>query len=203
MLVYLLRNLKVFLVGLTRPGLHPLETSKLNLRVRITDLDYNLHMNNARYLEAFEMGRFDLMTKMGAAVVSFRDGLAPVVATAHVVYRTSLSPFQAYTVQTRVAGWDEKYFYIEQDMVSNGNKVVHATALMKATFLKKGKTLPPMDFLKAINVEAPLPLQIPEYILKLVEGETPQYEAMRSRRDAATLATSNNNHNNNAKKQVR
>lgn len=65
MLIYLLRNAYHFAAGLWRPALSIRQTGIVRLRVRPFDLDYNLHQNNARFLEAFEMGRFDMLVRSG------------------------------------------------------------------------------------------------------------------------------------------
>ena len=192
MFVYLLRNLKHFVIALRRPGLQPLETARLRLRVRITDLDYNLHMNNARYLESLEIGRFDQMTRMGLAQAAFREGLTPVVTTVQVIYRASLKPFQSYEVRTRVAGWDDKFFYVEQDIVCPNR--MYTSALVKAAFLKNGKTLPPQQILERINLSSLSSPPLSTYMVTLTEGLAQQYTDMKAReevrRHKATSTTS-------------
>jgi acyl-ACP thioesterase len=62
-LLHTLRNLKVFVAAKSKSPLRPTDEGILDLKVRITDLDFNWHMNNARYVEAFEMGRADLVVR--------------------------------------------------------------------------------------------------------------------------------------------
>lgn len=44
-----------------------LKEKKLSFRVGPTDIDYNLHLNNAKYLSFMDLGRFDLTFKSGLA----------------------------------------------------------------------------------------------------------------------------------------
>ena len=41
------------------------DVGRMRLRVRIADLDYNMHMNNSKFVEAFEMGRLDFICRNG------------------------------------------------------------------------------------------------------------------------------------------
>ena len=65
MFLYLLRNLFHAANAVRRPAMKLSDIGTVQLRVRPVDLDYNLHQNNARYLEAFEMGRFDMIVRCG------------------------------------------------------------------------------------------------------------------------------------------
>lgn len=51
--------------ALRRPPLEPFEESVLRLRVLPNDLDYNLHVNNGRYLMLMDLGRLDLVVRLG------------------------------------------------------------------------------------------------------------------------------------------
>jgi len=179
MLLYLLRNIKLFALALTRPKIDPLGTASLKLRVRLTDLDYNLHMNNSRYLESMEMGRLDMMTRVGLIQAAAKNRLAPVIGALQIVYRHQLKPFQAYTVTTKVLGWDEKWIYVEQDMISPGR--IHATAVIKAAFLDKGKTMLPRDVMALVGLQDLSPPVPPQYIKLMNEGQTLKYEALKER----------------------
>ena len=65
MFLYLIRNVYHGLDALRLPALSILDTARVTLRVRPFDLDYNLHQNNARYLESFEMARFSMIVRTG------------------------------------------------------------------------------------------------------------------------------------------
>ena len=62
------RLLHLLLCSLFRPKLEaPFGVSRLQFRVLPNDLDSNLHMTNYRYWNIFDLGRLDLILRMGLA----------------------------------------------------------------------------------------------------------------------------------------
>ncbi|WP_080375644.1 thioesterase family protein [Stenotrophomonas maltophilia] len=62
------RLLHLLLCSLFRPKLEaPFGVSRLQFRVLPNDLDSNLHMTNGRYWNIFDLGRLDLILRMGLA----------------------------------------------------------------------------------------------------------------------------------------
>ena len=144
-----LRLLAVAIKTLFGPKLGLTDTSKLHFRVWLNDLDTNFHMNNGRYLTIMDLGRFHLMTKSGIFKKAvLQKHWMPVVADVSVRFRRSLEPFQGYQLTTRILGWDEKWFYIEQrfEIPDAGGNMSSATiALVKATFRTKQGTVPTQE----------------------------------------------------------
>jgi acyl-CoA thioesterase FadM len=97
-----------------------LETSVLHFHVLPNDLDLNQHMNNGRYLSIMDLGRIDLMTRIGLFTLARKNKWLPVVGTVHMRYRRPLKLFQPFELQTRIVYWDEKWVFIEQVMISRG-----------------------------------------------------------------------------------
>jgi acyl-CoA thioesterase FadM len=162
------RLILIFIESFFRKRLHPLSESVLHLRVLPNDLDLNLHMNNGRYLSIMDLGRLDLLirTDLFKALVDHR--WQPLVGTANIRYKQSLMPFQKYRLRTKVIGWDEKWFYIEQRF-DRGNRTI-AVALVKAVFRGPRKNISPDDTLKLIHVNIDPP-QMPDKILKWLSME--------------------------------
>jgi len=132
-------------------------------------------MNNSRYLEAFELGRFDLMTRVGLARKAFQMRWVPVVGSIHCTYRASLTLFQHYRVQTRVVGWDGKWVYVAQEML-RGDRLC-ASLFTRTALIEKGKILPPAELLRHLGqgtVESP---PLPPFVAVLNEGQDLKYQA--------------------------
>jgi hypothetical protein len=81
--------------------------------------------------------------------------------------------------------WDDKWFFMEQDMVSKGRHhqkaKIHATAFVKATFLEKGKSLSPQRILEEMSLSSVTSPPIPSYMTFLNEGQALQYTALKER----------------------
>ncbi|PKL76117.1 MAG: thioesterase [Candidatus Melainabacteria bacterium HGW-Melainabacteria-1] len=149
LLLVLLRHL--FL----RRQLNPLESARLTLRVWPSDLDINLHLNNGRYHMLMDLGRFDLMLRMGLVSKSLRERWMPVVSDVKIRYRHSLDPLERFELQTRLVGWDRKWFYLEQRFERKGQLM--ARALVRTAFVSKGRTLNVAEVIAAMGVSLPPP----------------------------------------------
>lgn len=130
-----------------KPKLALNETSVVTYRVRLTDTDWYGHMNNGRYLTSLDLGRTDFCVRVGLLGVFTRLGWRPVVAGATVRFRRSLSTFAKYTLSTRLLGWDDDWWFFEQQLHNSEGKLAgHAwvkVAVMKE--LGRGPRVTPAE----------------------------------------------------------
>ena len=92
------------LVRAAAHGITPTTESVLDLRVGLADLDMNLHMNNARYLSAMDVGRWDLTVRSGLLVEAVRRRMQPVVVDLDIKFRRELRPGARFALVTRFDG---------------------------------------------------------------------------------------------------
>jgi acyl-CoA thioesterase FadM len=111
------------------------DIGRMTLRVMPTDLDVLNHVNNGVYLSLMDLGRMDLLVRSGAWSRFTQLGYYPVVASETITFRKSLQPWQKYSLETRVVGYDVKAVFIEQRFVVNGE--IFAKAHISSRFLKK------------------------------------------------------------------
>lgn len=132
-----------------------LDESVLFFRVWPTDLDFNLHLNNARYLSFMDLGRLDLVAGFGVLRRLMRLRWTPVVGAAMLRFRRALDPWMRFSLHTRVVGWDGKWFYMEQRFEREGE--VYAYALVRALFRGRAGSITPSLVLEAFGQPAPSP----------------------------------------------
>lgn len=150
-----LRLAKVLYRPRSRQATDALQGSEVCFRVWPNDLDLNLHMNNSRYLALMDLGRYDLTRCVGLLAACKRNKWFPVVSQVQVQFRKSLTPFQRFSLHTRVVAWDEKRFWLEQRFM-RGEEVV-AQATVRAVFLSKQGSVPTARVLEAIGESRPSP----------------------------------------------
>jgi acyl-CoA thioesterase FadM len=158
------RLLWVALASLRRPRLGPLDESVLRLTVLPTDLDLNGHLNNGRYLTLMDLGRVDLLLRTGVVTAMRRNRWSGVVASVTVSFRRALNPFQRYELRTRLIGWDERWFFMEQRFTRGGH--LCAYALVKVQFAARGRRVAPREMAEAIHPGAtspPLPQAVRDW----------------------------------------
>lgn len=91
-----------------------LDEDRLHMRVLPNDIDINLHMNNARYLNIMDYGRTHLLARTRLLEHIIHSRWRPLVGAAWLTYRRSLPLFSAFSLTSRLVCWDDRWFYIEQ-----------------------------------------------------------------------------------------
>lgn len=127
-----LRLFYVLATGLFRKRLKVSDLSLLDLLVFPNDLDIYGHMNNGRYQTLMDLGRIDWIVRTGLGKTADINNWKPLVASVKMTYKKPLFVFQSFRLSTRIVGWDEKWFYIEQIFAKDGK--VHALGFVKGLF---------------------------------------------------------------------
>ncbi|GAB3275910.1 thioesterase family protein [Sinomonas notoginsengisoli] len=157
----LLRTLLLLLASRRRRPLSLWATSSLKMRVLPTDIDVAMHLNNGMYFSLMDLGRFDLMVRAGAWDRMRARGWSPVVNLETITFRKSLQLWQAYTIETKIVGFDEKAIFFEQRMVADSE--VYARAYL-ATRLVSARGPVSNEEIFAETGRPPTGLVLPEFL---------------------------------------
>ena len=163
-----LRIILVMIGSLFRARLTPpFEASRLNFRVLPNDLDTNLHMNNGRYLTIMDLGRFDLILRMGLLKAARRNKWMPVLSAAKVRFRRELRLFQKYRLETRIVWWSGSHFVMEHRILTagkSGEEQIAAIALMLGGIYQRSarRFVPVSELMQVVQVHADSPVATPE-----------------------------------------
>ena len=148
--------LRQFIAPLPRMG--PFETDVVGMRVWPNDIDFNLHLNNARYLSVMDYGRMRLLARAGVLKPILKARWMPLVGGVWMTYRRPLPLMAKFTLATRLAGWDARWFYIEQTFM--GEEGMAAVGWVKGALRDARGVIAPqrvMDTAHAGIVSPPLP----------------------------------------------
>jgi acyl-CoA thioesterase FadM len=164
----LFRLILVVLRARRRPPLGPLDESVIHSRVLPTDLDLNFHLNNGRYLTLMDLGRVDLMVRVGMVGELWRRRWNPVIGSVTVRFRRPLGLWRRFSIHTRLLCWDDRWVYLEQRFTRGGDEA--ARAVVKAAFVGPEGRVAPQQLVDA----SPWRLQsppMPEGVRRWVEAE--------------------------------
>jgi acyl-CoA thioesterase FadM len=125
------------------PRIGMLAEDRVRLRVWPNDIDFNFHLNNSRFLACMDYGRVHLLAATGILDKVIERRWTPLVGSIDIVYRRSLPLWASFTLATRTLCWDEKWFYVEQKLLSNEG--LASTAWVKALFQDRGRNIPPQS----------------------------------------------------------
>ena len=140
------------------PPLGPLDEDRLPMRVWPNDIDFNLHLNNARYLSMMDFGRMHLLARTRILDHVIRSRWTPLVGAVWMTYRRSLPLFARFTLSSRTVCWDERWFYMEQTFT--GSEGLAAVGWVKGLLRGRGGILEPQKVLEAVCpgvVSPPMP----------------------------------------------
>ena len=124
---------------------------KRSFRVGLRDIDFNMHINNARYMVFMERARWDHPVQTNTWDLMLKEKLNFIVAGIEMGYIREIRFGKRFDVETRYIGWDEKYIYLEQRFVAGGK--IHAYGLVKAVFLQQGKRAEPEAVADILGVQ--------------------------------------------------
>ena len=127
----------------------PFGVSRLRFWVLPNDIDTNLHMNNGRYFTIADLGRTDLLLRMGLARIVLKDGLQPMLSDSAIRFRRELTPFQGFTLESRIVCWRATTFVMEHRFVARGKEgamTTYALALVRGgLYDKKARQFVPAE----------------------------------------------------------
>lgn len=138
--------------------------SRLNLRVWPGDLDTNMHMNNGRYFTLADLGRFDWGLRSGLWRPALKRGWRPVAGDSNARYSRSLQPFERYSIESRLLGWNDKWFFSEHRF-TRGDRIC-ATVMVRYLFTSKQGKVPTAKVLALAGLEVaspPLPAHVQQW----------------------------------------
>ncbi|XP_014787220.1 protein THEM6 isoform X1 [Octopus bimaculoides] len=115
-----------------------------------TDMDFQWHMNNARYLRECDWARFSFWIRNSGLKTRGRM----LVKASTIRYRRSIQLFDIYTIKTKILTWDSKAIYLQHVFERQKDKFICAVVYINLALL--GVT--PQDLIYEIegrNIVAP------------------------------------------------
>lgn len=97
-----------------KPKVGPDDYCDLRLTAWPWDCDMFGEVNNGRQLTLFDLGRFDFGVRGGLIDLLRQRRWGLTVAGSSMHYRKRITPFQRYTLRTRLAARDDRWFYMTQ-----------------------------------------------------------------------------------------
>jgi YbgC/YbaW family acyl-CoA thioester hydrolase len=143
-----------------KPKAQLLDRVKMTQSVSFKDLDIYQHVNNARYLNKYEIARWHFCIQTGLTKFLLEQRIQFIVVGAELSYIKELKWREKFQIHTQLVGADDKYVYFEQTMHSNGKIKNHG--MFKVLFLQKKNKLSPAEIFQMMGVNTPPP-QLPAH----------------------------------------
>jgi acyl-CoA thioesterase FadM len=82
------------------------EESRLAFRCLPIDIDFNLHLNNARYMMLADLGRIDIFLRIGLIALARNKGWAPMIGGLQVAYVREIRLWRRFEVASSIETWE-------------------------------------------------------------------------------------------------
>ena len=162
-----LRLARIGLGLISKSKVDLLATTRVHFRVWPNDLDFNVHVNNGRYLALADIGRIHWFVRTGVLGVARQRRAWPMIGDAIAKFRQDLKLFQRFEIHTRLLGWDRRWGFIEHRFVREG-RVIGLVAI-RGVFKGPGGPLDPGVLLAGVAHTAPSP-ELPEWASRFHQG---------------------------------
>ena len=139
-----------------------LDTSKISYRVLPSDCDVNFHLTNSRYAAFMDLARTYMLAEMGLLKKFLKLKWMPIVNATEFTYIRDIKPFEKFWIESKVVGWDEKYFYIEQRFLTA--RGLHCIVHVRGVFIHKRHQVPIEVVVKAAGYNDVKPDLPPEVV---------------------------------------
>lgn len=132
------------------------------------DTDMFGELNNGRILTLFELGRWQSTVRLELLQPFLRGRNTLAVAGVSVRYRKRIPIFQKYRMQTRMLGYGERFFYVDQTMWQG--ETCMNQMLLRAAIRDKSGTVPPAAFLEQMGKTTEQP-GLPGWVRSWMEAD--------------------------------
>ncbi len=150
------------------PRLDVDDTSVLEFRPGITDIDIFGELNNARFFNYMELGRWDYSYRIGFVDVIRQKKWGLVVGGASIRYRRRIPFLKKFSLTTRVICHDSRWFYFLQETYIG--EQICSSALVKAGASSKDGLVPATEVAIALG-RASWGKEIPGWVQAWIEAE--------------------------------
>ena len=102
-----LRLARMMLTARSRGPYRMGDESRLSFRCLPSDVDSNLHLNNARYMMLADVGRIDIFARAGLIALARRHRWAPMMGGLQAVYAREIRLWKRFEVVSTVETWED------------------------------------------------------------------------------------------------
>lgn len=151
-----------------RPRLDIDEKSVLEFRPGIFDIDIFGELNNARYFNYMELGRWDYSLRVGFVKLMHRRKWGIAVGGASIRYRRRIAYRRKFKLTSEMICHDERWFYFLQETYI-GEKIC-SSALIKAGVTSKDGLVPATQVADALGKPG-WGVEMPDWVQAWIDAE--------------------------------
>ena len=137
--------------GPYRPG----GESCLSFRCLPTDIDFNLHLNNARYLMLADLGRVDIFFRSGLFALMRRRNWAPMLGGVQTAFVREVRLWQGFDVVSSIETWEGTQVIGKHRFVHGNGEVAALVLTTAGVYDRTARRFVEMnEVIRALGIEA-------------------------------------------------
>jgi acyl-CoA thioesterase FadM len=144
-----LKLAKTLLAARRRSQLALEDPGIVTFRVGLSDIDLFGELNNARFFNYMELGRWDFIQRCGVLQIMRQHKWGGTVGGSSIRFRRRIPFLSRFTLKTHMICHDGRWFYIKQETYRHDK--ICSSALMKVGFTSKEGLVAATDVLKFLE----------------------------------------------------
>ena len=160
-----LRLTKAFIKSLLTKKIKIQDKTIISMRCGVGDIDPYFEMNNGRYQQLADLGRFNHGFRTGFFRIALKNKITFTVAGTSTKYRYRIPYGKKFSMTTKIIYIDEKWTYYLHEFIYNNR--ITSTVLARTGVVKNGKLVLSRDAAKIFNLnflDTKLPLWVEAWI---------------------------------------
>lgn len=139
------RLARVVATARSRGAYVPGAEGRLAFRCLPSDIDSNLHLNNARYMMLADLGRIDIFVRAGLLGVARKRKWAPMLGGLQVVYAREIRLWQRFEVLSSIQTWEETQVVGKHRFILESGEVAATVVTTAGVYDRSRRRFVPMD----------------------------------------------------------
>ena len=121
------------------------DESRLSFRCLPTDIDANMHLNNARYMMLADVGRIDIFMRAGLIGLARKNGWAPMMGGLQAVYVREIRLWKAFDVISTVETWEDTQVIGRHRFILDGGETAAMVMTTAGIYNLRDRRFMPVD----------------------------------------------------------
>jgi acyl-CoA thioesterase FadM len=139
------RLARVVVTARSRGAYVPGGEGRLAFRCLPSDIDSNLHLNNARYMMLADLGRIDIFVRAGLLGVARKHKWAPMLGGLQVVYAREIRLWQRFEVLSSIQAWEGTQVVGKHRFILENGEVAATVMTTAGVYDRSQRRFVPMD----------------------------------------------------------
>lgn len=166
-----IRFLFVLIAALRRQSsVGPLEASRLELRVWLTDISFSQAVPLHRIRSYTDLATVNSVIQIGLGRLVRRNGWMPVIQAESIRQTGDLRFAQKFVVVTSIVGWQDNYVCYVHEFIAAGQRVAISTMLARIIG-RKGSPVPISSIARELGAPDQSPALDPCFCQMIIESE--------------------------------